>query len=364
MPTRVIVHVDMDAFFAAVEQMDHPEYRGKPVVVGADPMAGRGRGVVSTASYEARQYGIHSAMPISRAYRLCPQAIYVRGRYSRYRELSRKIMDILKTFTPIIQQISIDEAFLDLTGRVKDHAEAEHAGRRIKQKIREETGLTASLGIATNKFVAKIASDLEKPDGLTVCPPGEEKQFLADLPIRKLWGVGEKTAKKLMRMGFRTIGDIAKTDQLDLVRQLGSWGLQLWKLANGIDNRPVSGTSVRKSISEETTFLEDVDDPQIIEETLKKIAEGLAHSMRQKGIKGRTVTLKIRLEDFETHTRSQTLPEFINEAETIHSLALSQFRAFKTKGKKIRLIGIGVSQLNTIGGEQLSLFPLYGEKKM
>ncbi len=353
---RLIIHVDMDAFFAAVEQLDHPEYRGKPVVVGADPKGGKGRGVVATASYEARQFGIRSAMPISRAYRLCPNAIYLRGRHRRYHEVSQQIMAILRDFSPVIQQISIDEAFLDMTGSMGLYPDPVALGRQIKERIRTETGLTASLGIASNKFVAKVASDLEKPDGLTYCPPGEETTFLAPLPIRRLWGVGEKTAQKLMQLGFRTIGDITAVPKEHLVKALGSWGLHLWKLANGIDHRPVSEQSVRKSISEETTFHEDVDDAEAIELTLFKIADRVSRAMRRKGWKGRTITLKIRYEDFETHTRSKTLGDYVYDAETLRAIGVQLFRKVWKGEKKIRLIGLGVSMLNTLGGEQLNLF--------
>ncbi len=353
---RYVVHVDMDAFFAAVEQLDHPQYRGKPVVVGADPQGGRGRGVVATASYEARQFGIHSAMPISKAYRLCPQAIFVRGRHERYREVSQNVMKILRQFTRVIQQISIDEAFLDVTDTVRDYSHPLELGKAIKHAIRQGVGLTASLGIAANKFVAKIASDLEKPDGLTFCPPGQEKAFLAPLPIRRLWGVGEKTAQKLHRLGFQTIADIAETQPKQLVEMLGSWGLHLWKLANGIDNRPVGERGLRKSISEETTFHQDVEDAEVVEVTLFRIADRLSRNMRRKGLKGRTITLKIRFEDFETHTRSQTLSDYVNDAESLRTIAVQLFRRERRRQKKVRLVGIGVSNLNTLGGEQLNLF--------
>lgn len=355
--SRIIMHLDMDAFFAAVEQRDNPEYRGKPVVVGANPKGGFGRGVVSTASYEARVFGIHSAMPISQAYKRCPDAIYVRGRYERYRELSEQIIAILTDFTPVIQQISIDEAFMDFTGVIPAFEHAPATALTIKRCIRNETGLTASIGVAANKFVAKIASDLEKPDGLTVCPPGTEKEFLAPLPIRKLWGVGEKSAQALERKGFRTIGDIAGLPTEEIVPKLGHWGLHLWKLANGIDKRPVHGSGRRKSISEERTYGEDVADLAVVEQTLHEIADRLSRSMRRKGLKGRTIHLKLRFEGFETHTRSQTLSDFVNESAILRDIAVAQFRKLATGDKKVRLVGIGVSQLNTVGGEQLTLFP-------
>ncbi len=353
---RVILHVDMDAFFAAIEQRDHPEYRGKPVVIGADPQQGRGRGVVSTASYEAREYGIHSALPISQAWRRCPHAIFLRGDHRHYREVSAQVMDILATFSPVIQKISIDEAFLDITGCLRLFGSPEQLARTLKQKIREHCNLTASVGIATNKFIAKIASDLDKPDGLTICPPGEERAFLAPLPIRKLWGVGAKTAAKLESLGLKTIGEIAEYPLEKLIAHFGAWGYQVHKLSRGIDNRPVATRSLRKSISEETTYLEDVDDDGVVEHTLFTIADRLSRTMRRKGLKGRTITLKIRFEGFETHTRSRTLSDFVNDADTLRAISVSQYRSFQRQGRKVRLVGIGVSQLNTVIGEQMSLF--------
>ena len=304
---RVIMHLDMDAFFAAIEQLDNPEYRGKPVVVGADPQGGKGRGVVSTASYEARTYGIHSALPISQAYRLCPHAIFVRGRIQRYVELSRKIIEIIKNYSPVVEQISIDEAFVDISGSLRLLGSAKEIAVKLKADILQQTGLKASVGIAPNKFIAKIASDLEKPDGLTICEQGHEKAFLAPLPIRKLWGVGARTEERLQKLGIHTIGDIAAFDVKKLTEKLGVWGFGLWKLANGIDNRKIGTQHKRKSISEERTFNEDVADYTTVEKTLFKIADELSRTMRRKALKGRTITLKLRLEGFDTFTRSKKL---------------------------------------------------------
>jgi nucleotidyltransferase/DNA polymerase involved in DNA repair len=354
--SRTILHLDMDAFFAAVEQRDHPEYRGQPVVVGADPKGGRGRGVVATASYEARKYGIHSAMPISKAYRLCPHAIYVRGSYQRYGEASRQVMAILQDFTPVIEKLSIDEAFLDVTGSLHLFGRAEDVAHKIKSRIRRELQLTASVGIAPNKFLAKIASDLQKPDGLVVVKEGEEKSFLAPLPIGKLWGVGKKTEVLLKNMGITTIGEIAKLPQTELGRKLGKWGYGLWLLANGIDERPVVTWSPQKSISQEITFDEDTDDPELLERTLFQLADELARLMRKSQLKGRTITLKIRLEDFSTFTRSRSFSDFIDSTEIIRGVAIELFRNFDRKNQKVRLVGVGVSQLSSIYGEQLGLF--------
>jgi nucleotidyltransferase/DNA polymerase involved in DNA repair len=311
---------------------------------------------VATASYEARKYGIHSAMPISKAYRLCPHAIYVRGSYQRYGEASRQVMAILQDFTPVIEKLSIDEAFLDVTGSLHLFGRAEDVAHKIKSRIRRELQLTASVGIAPNKFLAKIASDLQKPDGLVVVKEGEEKSFLAPLPIGKLWGVGKKTEVLLKNMGITTIGEIAKLPQTELGRKLGKWGYGLWLLANGIDERPVVTWSPQKSISQEITFDEDTDDPELLEHTLFQLADELARLMRKSQLKGRTITLKIRLEDFSTFTRSRSFSDFIDSTEIIRGVAIELFRNFDRKNQKVRLVGVGVSQLSSIYGEQLGLF--------
>lgn len=353
---RTILHLDMDAFFAAVEELDHPRYRGKPVIVGADPKGGRGRGVVATANYEARKFGLHSAMPISQAYRRCPHGIYLRGRYDRYAEVSRQVMVILEDFSPTIEKISIDEAFADVTGSLKLFGGPEALGRSIKGRIREELQLTASIGIGPNKFLAKIASDLQKPDGFVIVHPAEARAFLEDLPITKLWGVGKKTEAILRDMGLRTIGQIARLPEETLQNRLGKWGQALWRLANGMDDRPVTPRSPQKSISQETTFEEDVDDEEVMERTLLWLCDELSRLMRKKRLKGRTVTLKIRLADFSTYTRSRTLPDFVDSTLTLKAVAVDLFRQFNRRQQKVRLLGVGVSQLNVNSGEQLGLF--------
>ncbi len=356
---RLILHVDMDAFFTSVEQLDTPSYKGRPVVVGADPRGGYGRGVVSAASYEARTYGIHSAMPISQAYRRCPDAVFLPPRFERYNEISEKIMLLLGGFTPLVEPISIDEAFLDCTGTENLFGAPADLGARIKQEIFRETGLTASVGIATNKSVAKIASDLRKPDGLTLCEAGREREFLAPLPIGRLWGAGKKTVRELESMGYRTIGDISSLPLKRMERLLGRWGEHLWLLANGIDERPVCGEYERKSYSEETTFERDTGDSALVERVLFEIADGLSYKLRSDGASGRTITLKLRLEGFETHTRSKTLPEPVNDMATIRETAVRHFREFKREGKLVRLVGIRVSNLEDTSAEaerQLGLF--------
>jgi len=355
-PPRFILHVDMDAFYAALEELDHPHYRGKPLVVGADPRGGRGRGVVATANYLARTYGVRSAMPISTAYRLCPHAIYVPGRPQRYGEISHHVMAILADYSPQLLQISIDEAFLDITHTYHAYGSAQALAVHLKQRIKQETGLTASVGMASNMFIAKVASDLQKPDGLTICPPGQERNFLAPLPVAKLWGVGPKTEKRLRDYGFETIGQVAQAPQEKLAKIFGQWGAQLWKLANGIDHRPVVDWGPRKSISQEFTFDQDEADLQVVEKRLWKIADDLSTDMRREQLKGRVLTLKIRLEGFLTFTRRQTLANYTNDAAVMRGLALDLLHRFDRQGRKIRLIGLGMSQLNNVGGEQLQLF--------
>ena len=358
--SRTILHIDMDAFFAAIEQLDHPECRGRPVIVGADPKSGQGRGVVSTASYEAREFGIHSAMPISRAYRLCPQGIFLPVRMKRYVEISRQVMAILQDYTPLVEPISIDEAFLDITGSLALFGGAETIGKAIKKRICQQTGgLVASVGIAPNKFVAKIASDLQKPDGFVVVRKGEIQDFLGDLSISRLWGVGGKTEQRLRQVGITTIGELAAYPQDKLVRLFGKIGVHLWQLANGVDERSVIPSSPPKSVSQEITFEVDTDDVELIRLTLLRLAETLGKILRQQKLKGRTLTLKIRLQDFSTFTRSKTFSDFTNTPEFLYNFAWEIFQKFDRQGKKVRLLGIGVSLLNTTGGEQL---PLFGEQ--
>ncbi len=342
---RTIVHVDMDAFFAAVEQLDNPSYRGKPVVVGANPKGGKGRGVVSAASYEARKFGIHSALPISLAYKRCPHAFFVRPRMSRYCEMSNRIMDILSEFSPIIEPISIDEAFLDCTGTEKLFGPPPQLGHAIKARVFEQTGLTASVGIASNKSIAKIASDLHKPDGLTICPLGEEKEFLAPLPVSKLWGAGKKTVEYLTSFGITTIGELATLPIEMLEKKLGKHGLHLWLLANGIDERSVETDWEIKSISEEITFERDTCDTGILEKTILDLSDQVARRTRSEQKCGRTITLKIRLEGFETHTRSMTLENPVNDMFSIRDAAVELFRNFNRKNKRVRLLGVRISNL-------------------
>ncbi len=346
---RIILHVDMDAFYASIEQIDNPEYAGKPVIIGANPENGKGRGVVSTASYEARKFGVHSAMPISQAYKRCPHGIFIPPRMSRYIEVSKLIMNIFKEFTPLVEPLSVDEAFLDCSGTEKLFGKPQELAKLIKDKIKEKTGLTAGIGIASNKFIAKVASDLQKPDGLVVCPHGGEADFLAPLPVEKLWGAGPKTTSILKRNGLFKIGDIANADPERLNRILGNQGTHFHNLSKGIDTRIVSTNHTRKSISREHTFGIDTDDIDYLVTVIYELCEETAYTLRNENLQSKTVNLKIRLEGFVTKTRSRTFEKPIQDTSTYRNTILSMFDEFLKKdrqNKKIRLIGVGLSSLS------------------
>jgi DNA polymerase-4 len=354
---RTILHVDMDAYFAAVEQRDHPEYRGKPVIVGSDPKKGKGRGIVATCSYEARKFGVHSAQPISQAWQRCPHGIYVRGDMAKYVRVSERIMSILLEFTDLVEQVSIDEAFLDVTGSRRLLGSGIDIARRIKARIIEDQGLTASVGVAANKFVAKVASDLEKPDGLVVVEPGREAAFLAPLPIRRLWGVGARTEAMLEGCGIRLIGDLARLDRADLIRRFGKGGDHLWHLSRGLDDRAVSPEDGFKSIGHETTFERDTGDRQVLHDTLLGLTEKVAQRLRANESRGRTVTVKLREADFSTTTRRVTLPAPADTTERIFPVAWKLLQSLIRAGKRVRLIGIYASNLSLPEEQgQLALF--------
>src|SRR4051795_4971526 len=351
MGARTILHVDLDAFFAAVEQRDRPELRGKPVIVG-----GGGpdqRGVVSTASYEARAFGVHSAMPLRTAGRLCPHGIFLPVDGARYQAASRDVMSVLRRFPPLVEPISIDEAFLDVTGSRSLFGDGEAIGRQIKEAVRGRVGLTISVGVASTKLVAKIASDLRKPDGLVVVPAGTEAEFLAPLEIARLWGVGDKSAEVLRDYGVRTIGDLAALPEDLLIRRFGKHGASLTDRARGLDADPVGGRDAAKSIGHEHTFDIDTSDREVIERTLLGMSEGVAGRLRDSGVKASTITVKIRDSSFHTITRQRTLREPTDLTEPIFRTALELARP-EVRGKKIRLLGVTASGLGE--REQLSLF--------
>ncbi|HXK09124.1 MAG TPA: DNA polymerase IV [Vicinamibacteria bacterium] len=352
---RAILHVDMDAFFAAVEQRDRPELRGKPVIVGADPRGGRGRGVVSTASYEARRFGVGSAMPISEAWRRCPQGVYLHPDMDKYARESERIMAIFGRFTDLVEPVSIDEAFLDVTGSARAMGTGEAIARRLKDEIRDETQLTASVGVASSKLVAKIASDMRKPDGLVVVAPGEEKAFLAPLPVRRLWGVGPKMEEALAKAGVVTIGDLAALDPARLERRLGTHGHDLQRLARGEDDRDViSEGAGAKSLGQEHTYDRDTADPARLRATLLQIADGVAGRLRAHRLRARTVTLKYRDEDFHTTTHARTLPEGTDAGNALFRVASELFAEIHC-GRKVRLLGIYASHFGD-ATPQLGLF--------
>ena len=352
---RLIMHVDLDAFYAAVEQRDHPEWRGLPVVVGAEP--GR-RGVVATCSYEARRYGVHSAMPISEAVRrLPPETVYVRPDMARYAGVSREIMGVLGTLSPVVEQVSIDEAYLDVSGLERLMGPPEVIAKRAKAAVREAVGLTASVGVGPNRLIAKLASDFRKPDGLTVVPADRVCAFLDPMPLAVLRGVGVKTRPRLERLGLKTVGDVRRLPIDVLRRHLGAQaGTQVHLQARGIADDRVYRASERKSISKETTFAEDVTDPELLRDTLRWAAQEVGYLARHEDLKGLVVNLKIRLQPFETHTRSRTLAiPTANDLEIFGS-AWTLFQSGPWAGKPVRLIGLGISGWEADAGLQGDLF--------
>ena len=350
MDAATILHVDLDAFFASVEQRDRRELRGRPVIVGGDPGA---RGVVSAASYEARRFGVHSAMPLRTAAALCPEGVFLPVNGAKYRAASRAVMEILGRYTPRVEQVSIDEAFLDVAGSEALFGPPPAIAAAIRVAIRSEVGLTASVGVATTKLVAKIASDLRKPDALVVVLAGDEAAFLAPLPIARLWGVGAQTRAVLAEYGVRTIGDLVSVDPALLVRRLGKHGATLVERARGVDPSPVTGEAEAKSVSHEHTFDVDTSDVDEIERTLLALAEGVAARLRAGGVRASTIAVKVRDSAFRTVTRQRTLAEPTDLAEPIWHVALDLARP-EIRGRRIRLVGVGAHGLGEPA--QLGLF--------
>ena len=352
---RHIIHADLDAFYATVEQLDNPELRGKPVLVGGRP---ENRGVVATASYEARPFGVRSAMPMRTAVRLCPQGIIVPPRFTRYREMSRQVMDVFREFTEVIQPLSLDEAYLDISEAVDETAGRWPLGVALdlKRRVTEETGLTVSVGVSASKSVSKIASDLDKPDGLVVVPPGDQAGFLAPLPVGKLWGIGPKTAERLNAEGVDTIGALAAQSPEWFRRVFGQRAEAVRLRAVGLDDEPVETERITKSVSSETTFPDDIGDRAELRRVLEELAEGVAGSLERKGLQGKTVTVKMRLADFTTFTRQTTLPNPSHDVDPIRDTAWRLLSAELTAGRTFRLLGVGVS--NFAGAEPEWQMPL------
>lgn len=353
-PERCILHVDMDAFFAAVEQLDNPALRGKPLLVGGDP---NGRGVVSTASYEARPFGCRSAMPMRQALRLCPQAIVVRPRMRRYAEVSEQVFELFDEFSPTVEGLSVDEAFLDLTGSERLLGPPERAAAELKRRIHERTGLTASVGVAPNKFLAKLASDLRKPDGLVVVQPDAVQAFLRPLPISKLWGAGRVAQERFARLRVRTFADGLRLTRTQLVAEFGSQGEHFYDLLRGIDERPVEGEHEAKSLGREETFAADIDDAESLRETLLGQTEHVAARLRRAGLAARGVMLKVRDADFQTITRQLTLDSATDRTDLLWAAVARLFEEWRRGGVyPVRLIGVAANHLRPASGEQLGLF--------
>lgn len=349
---RQIIHVDMDAFYASVEQRDDPSLQGRPVVVGGNPNS---RGVVSTASYEARETGIHSAMPLVEAQRRCPQAVFLPVNIQKYRKVSQQIREIFLTYTPLVEPLSLDEAFLDVTASTRLFGSAEKIALTIKERIKDELNLCASVGVASNKFLAKLASDLEKPNGFVVIDSNGIQEFLDPLPVGRIWGVGKKMLERLENLNVHTISDLRRIDQASLSRFFGSWGNQLYLLARGIDNRPVESVHEAKSIGRETTFAFDISDRQELETILLELACDIGQNLRKEKLKSKTITLKIRYNDFRTLSRSHTLSQATHLEDIIYTKA-RQLLSEITLQRPLRLIGITASNLTDQEEGQLSLF--------
>ncbi|MGD9234297.1 MAG: DNA polymerase IV [Desulfobacterales bacterium] len=351
--SKHIIHFDMDAFYPSVEILDNPALKGKPVIVGGS----KERGVVSSASYEARRFGVHSAQPVAKAKRLCPDGIFLPVRMSRYQEISQQVFKIFYRFTPLVEPLSIDEAFLDVTGSIRLFGQPEDIAKKIKQIVLTETGLTVSAGVAPSKFVAKIASDIDKPDGLTVVHPDGVRDFLDPLPIKKMWGVGKVTQLSLSRLNIHTFRELRQTPVKVLDKKIGKHGVRIHQLAMGIDERDVIPDHDVKSIGHEQTFSQDIISLNEAQKELLALSNKVARRMRYKDLEGKTITLKVKYFDFVQITRSTTLPRSIDDGFEIYSVACRLLKKTEVTKKPIRLLGISLSQLNFSGiGTQLSLF--------
>lgn len=344
---RTVFHVDMDHFYTAVEERERPKFIGSPVVVGADPKEGRGRGVVMTANYEARKYGIKSGMPISRAWKLCPHAIYLRPNFPLYTKVSRRIMTVLRRHADKFEQWGLDEAFLDVSSKVSNLRDARQLAAKLKGEVLEEEKLTCSIGVGPNKLVAKIASDFKKPDGLTIVEDKDVEGFLDPLPVRKLLWVGKKTERKLNKMGIETIGDLAATDVSKLNKEFGVIGTYFSQAAHGIDRSEVAQRSGVKSISRETTFEEDTSDIDLVLKSLDKLSQEIQEELAESKLLFKTVTIKIRYEHFQTHTHGKTLNFYTDNLQTMRKTAKELIRTHIRKNKKVRLIGLRASNFTS-----------------
>jgi DNA polymerase IV len=351
---RKIIHIDMDAFFASVEQLDNPSLRGKPVAVGGSGE----RSVVASASYEARKFGVRSAMPSVIAKRLCPELVFVRHHFERYTEISATLHEIFREYTDLVEPLSIDEAFLDVTDDKKKIGSATLIAKQIRAEIKRRTQLTASAGISVNKFLAKIASDLNKPDGLFIIPPEEAEKFIEKLPVEKFYGIGKVTSLKMHKLGIHNGSDLKKWDRVSLVRNFGKAGIFYYDIVRGIDDRPVEPSLERKSVGTELTYEKDLTTRFEIIAELYKLEKELMERMEHAGTTGRTITLKIKFSDFRQITRSRTLPNYISDFQTLHKEVSAIRKSLKLEGVNIRLLGVSISNLETedCADRQLRLF--------
>ncbi|MEX1329324.1 MAG: DNA polymerase IV [Desulfobacterales bacterium] len=352
-PPKHIIHLDLDAFYPSVEVLDNPELMGKPVIVGGS----KERGVVSSASYEARKFGVHSAQPMATAMKLCPNGIVLPGRMARYQEVSEQVFAIFHHFTPLVEPLSIDEAFLDVTGSTRLLGSPIEIAAKIKQRVVVKTGLTISAGIAPSKFVAKVASDMEKPDGLTVVPADKVSEFLDPLPIKKMWGVGKVTQKALSGLNIHTFRDLRQMPANVLEKKFGKHGIHMHQLSMGIDERDVITSHDVKSIGHEDTYAKDILDLKLAKRELLSLANRVARRMRRKGLEGKTITLKVKYHDFAQITRSVTRHQYTNDSADIYANICSLLEKTAVGKKPVRLLGISLSNLAARGsGRQLSLF--------
>jgi DNA polymerase IV (DinB-like DNA polymerase) len=346
------MHIDMDAFYSSVEQRENPLLIGKPVIVGADPRGGKARGVVMGCSYEARKCGVRSALPISVAYRLCPGGAYLPPNFRLYEQVSQRIMSFLRSFSEEFEQVSIDEAFLDISEKVVSFEAAVELAREIKKELRLKEKLSCSIGIAPNKSIAKIASDFKKPDGLTSVPPETVREFLAPLSVSKISGVGKRNSELLTRMGIDTIDQLASTHPSRLSEVFGKYGIRMWQIANGIDEEEVTSSPSIKSVSSEITFDEDVLEKSKIMDAFDSIIRDVHNRLVSDRMLFRTVGIKVRLENFETFTRARTHSTYTNERSVIEEYVKQLFREFESSPRKVRLVGVRLSTLRNLGSEQ------------
>ncbi|AOA00290.1 DNA polymerase IV [Carnobacterium divergens] len=360
--SRKIIHVDMDAFYASVEERENPELKGKPLVIARHPKDNGGRGVVTTANYEARKYGIHSAMSAQKAYELCPQAIFVPGRHELYQEISTQIREVFKHYTDIIEPLALDEAYLDVTENKKGISSATVIAKMIQKEIWEELHLTCSAGVSYNKFIAKLASDYKKPAGITVIPPEKALVFLKELPIGKFYGVGKKTAEKMHDWGVFTGQDLVEKSEMDLIQRFGKMGYSLYRKVRGIDNNPVESTRVRKSVGREHTYGQPLTTEEEILAELRFLAGKVHTSLVKVQKHGKVVVLKVRTSDYETMTKRISLPSYVKDSEEIYFHALNLWEDVGLIGKEIRLLGITVTNLDPLTFENIVL-PLWEKEK-